>query len=366
MTTTGSALEGAYELVKKRSEGLYDITQSAKQLKVYLGDALYVSGSKRFVDLCDRSQHDSAMMTKHAIEQLLSIVGVPVEFWQSLIRDAAAGNAVAMDTARNMFAIAVERFAKEDDDESQKKVRDIVFRARNRSVRSVFLAGKEPPKDLAIVKELERTLSKVPCRVRACEVHESVTWFKVTFDGISFDDPIDGTGGLKAGFFVQNSETGMYSFSFKPFIFRESCTNDLVVHTENTATAPETFAPEAVRAFIKKCVSTTFATARAHCSRFSETDQVRLRYPYSVIEAVCLRLGFGPKFANLVKLSFDKQQRKTVFGVINAITDAAKSYDGERAPYRAAYESGAGVLLTYSPNTWASLDVLPKKSKASV
>lgn len=354
------------EQVASRGTGLYDIQQSVSRLRIYLGDALFVTGSHRFVDREDNSQHDSAAMTRNAVEQLLRIIGVPVEYWRSLIQDAVEGVCAkrAMDTAQNMLATSVERYvAKANADPTI--CTDLVFRARNTSVRAVFRADDVPVRDKTIADVLGKTLVRTPCRVRSFEASESATWMKVTFDGLEFDDPSQKKGGFKAGFFIQNSEIGLYPFSFRPFIYRASCTNDLVVHDAVSDATWKDLDDKGRVLFLRRAVGVAFNTAREQAQKLASSDATRIRFPYAVLDTVGERLGLDPKFIRLAKESFDKEPRKTVFGIVNALTDAAKAYAGDAASTRIAAEIGAGRLLEYAPSLWETLDVLPKKVRVS-
>jgi hypothetical protein len=139
------------------------------------------------------------------------------------------------------------------------------------------------------------------------------------------EEIVDLESGLKAGIMIGNSEVGTARISIEPFVYRLSCTNDLVVSKEQSFRHPHTrLTVDELRKSTALAMSIAFKVASSALDRFLKTREELVPEPVETIRQLAEARKLSRKFADEVASSYAAEPEATRFGVINAFTRAAQ------------------------------------------
>lgn len=150
--------------------------------------------------------------------------------------------------------------------------------------------------------------------------------------------------GLKAVVMIGNSEVGLGSASIEPFVFRKSCTNDLVITQEKSFRHSHIHlnAAELNRRMAEE-ISHSFQMASSLLEAFLKTKEEPVHDPVETIRRPAAQRKLSQKFTNEVISSFQVKPDPSRFGMINAFTSAAQKLGTLQ---RIEVERFAGSLLS--------------------
>ena len=157
------------------------------------------------------------------------------------------------------------------------------------------------------------------------------------------EEIVDAASGLKAGIMISNSEVGCASISVEPFVYRLTCTNDLVVSTEESFRhAHIHLTARELNSRMAEAIGSTFRIASTIMDTFLKAREEAIEDPLETIRQIAEARQFAQKFTDNVVGSYLTEPEPSRFGVINAFTHAAQ----QLAPVpRIEMERFAGRLL---------------------
>ena len=157
------------------------------------------------------------------------------------------------------------------------------------------------------------------------------------------EDIVDSASGLKGGIMVGNSEVGLASISVEPFVFRQPCTNDLIVaQNRSLRQAHIHFTAQELNHRMAGAIGEGFRVASSVLDKFLATQKERVEDPPEAIRELAEQRNLTQKFTHEVMSSYASEPEPNRFGVINAFTAAAQTLPPLE---RIEMERLAGTLL---------------------
>ncbi len=189
-----------------------------------------------------------------------------------------------------------------------------------------------------IAETVEALLKDAAVSVKTFVLEETHMFLKIVSEEI-----VDPASGLKAGVMVGNSEVGMASISVEPFVFRQPCTNDLIVAEEKSFRhAHIHFTAHELNRRMAEAVREGFRISSDVLNVFLKAREVQVVDPVEVIRKIAEERKFSQKFSDEAVSGYLVEPESNWFGVINAFTRAAQRL----APLpRIEMERFAGTLL---------------------
>ena len=171
-----------------------------------------------------------------------------------------------------------------------------------------------------IAEIVQGLLGKDEITVKSFILEETNMYLKILSEEI-----VDTTSGLKAGVMIGNSEVGMGSVSVEPFVYRLSCTNDLVVNQSKAFRhAHIHFRASELNRRMAEGISEGFKVAQLSMERFLKAREEPVPDPVETIRKLAKARKYSQKFADEVIGSFYQEPNNNRYGVINAFTNAAQ------------------------------------------
>jgi hypothetical protein len=220
------------------------------------------------------------------------------------------------------------------------RLRDSAFllRGKNEWVRAFLSSDYVTYNNSHVAETVKALLEGGPVSVKSFVLEETHLFLKIISDEI-----VDRDSGLKAGVMIGNSEVGTASISIEPFVYRLSCTNDLVVSKEQSFRHPHTrLTVDQLRKGTALAISIAFKVASSALDRFLKTREEPVPDPVETIRQLAEARKLSRKFADEVASSYAAEPEPSRFGVINAFTRAAQKLGPLQ---RIEMERFAGTLL---------------------
>ena len=155
---------------------------------------------------------------------------------------------------------------------------------------------------------------------------------------------------LKTGVDITNSEVGAASVSIVPMVYRLVCTNGLRAWRRNSESEQLSFRhsrkdTSQFHSLINGAIVSALDSNHELLDKFIASKQIDVLDPNKIIEDLLTRNKFTQTDIKNVQEEYALEPDPTKYGIINAITGAAKKYGNEE---RLQMESFAGKLLTLS------------------
>lgn len=222
--------------------------------------------------------------------------------------------------------------------------RRFMLRCKGEMIRA-FLTEKYSRIDNREVLDIVSDLAlKIDHQFREFHLDERGFWAKILLDDLRIWDPSHDGSELKLGLLVGNSEVGARSISIEAFVYRYSCTNDMVIQEEKSLHQRHMhLKSRELRLRVMEAVNMAIEGGDDVLDRFSKSVEEEVEHPSEVIARLAKKRGLSEKLRDQVKSSYEAEPNKSRFGIINAFTAAAKTMDGDN---RIDLERYAGKLLT--------------------
>lgn len=189
-----------------------------------------------------------------------------------------------------------------------------------------------------VAETVEGLLGKAAVYVKGFILEETHMFLKIISEEI-----VDHASGLKAGIMVGNSEVGLASVSVEPFVFRQPCTNDLIVAEEKAFKhAHIHFTVQELNCRMAEAVGNGFQVASEVLDAFLNAHDDPILDPLETIRKIAEARKFSQKFTDEAVGSYLSEPEPSRFGVINAFTRAAQ---GLAPLQRIEMERFSGTLL---------------------
>lgn len=280
---------------------------------------LRISTSSGLLDVgnADRAP-DRYSLSELATTQMCQRLGIPVPYYRRL-----------PDQLRAM--IANHDFDRLGDSA-------FLLRGKNEWVRAFLSSDYVTYNNSHVAETVKALLDGGPVSVRSFVLEETHLFLKIISDEI-----VDRDSGLKAGVMIGNSEVGTASISIEPFVYRLTCTNDLVVSKEQSFRHSHTrLTVDELRKGTALAISIAFKVASSALDQFLKTREELVPDPVETIRQLAEARKLSRKFADEVASSYAVEPEPTRFGVINAFTRAAQKLGPLQ---RIEIERFAGTLI---------------------
>lgn len=216
----------------------------------------------------------------------------------------------------------------------------VLLRLKGTTVRAVLSRKYTRLNNVDIVQDIVELVGEKGL-VKSVHLDSDGIWVKALFEGLDFVGADGQT--YHVGMMVGNSEVGNRSVSVEPFIYREVCTNDLVVSWDDAFKHRHIYIDRAqLRMGLRKAIAAAVKAGDEMVDQIELACQEEIEDPIKVIEKVAKKARYSQKFTDSVKESFQGEPMKSKWGVVNAFTHAAQNLDGDR---RVEVERLAGNLL---------------------
>ena len=235
-------------------------------------------------------------------------------------------------------------------DDLEKHGDRVLLRLKGTSVRAVLSKKYTRLNNVDIFEDLARLVSE-RTEVRSMHLDADGVWIKALFEGLDFI----GADGVKyhVGMMIGNSEVGSRSVTVEPFIYRLSCTNDLVVMQDDKFRQRHIYVDRAqLRLGLRKAIAASVRAGDEMADQIELAINEEVEDPLAVIEKVAKKARYSQKFTDEVKERWQDEQRSNKWGVVNAFTAAAQGLEGDR---RVDVERMAGNLMTAADITRAKV-----------
>lgn len=243
--------------------------------------------------------------------------------------------------------IAYERRRKQVDDE----YRPLLLRGRGNRVRAILSDAYVPLDDGMVLSALREALDAagVDTEVYAFDRGPANTYLRLLFKGhrVTLRETRRKGDVVGVGLFLRNSEVGAGSLTIESFLLRLVCTNGMVAPHDGQGYRWRHVAvdPRQVAAGIQQAVARVADEGAEFIARFDQSARISVR---GGAEAALTELAKQEEFsqdltARLLE-SYRREAHDSLFGVVNAITHAARR---QPADLRTHLETLAGGLVRW-------------------
>ncbi len=325
------------EKIKRDDEGKYDTRLRAPGISVRDGEVVFPRGAGE-----DKWKY--LELTDHSANQLCSRLGIPGSYY-SKIKDS---NVLLSDSLMNhglrQLANESARTSKSD---------EFLFRMKGRTCRAVLSDKYTPVNNVDIADIISNLVSKVDHNIRSVAITDNTFWMKVTYDEFTYKDPSMPSNFLKSGFIIGNSEVGSRNISIKPFLFRESCTNDAVLVAGRSLNKKHiNINAVSLKVDVMQSVAYAIRVGKDMAGKAIGTWEHRVKQPKKTIRNICSSKKYSKQHSIGVIKSFRTEPYPNVWGVINAFTRSAQNLGGDQ---RIIAEEFAGSMYSETPKFWEKM-----------
>jgi hypothetical protein len=216
--------------------------------------------------------------------------------------------------------------------------RSYLLRAKGDWIRAFLSSEYVVYNNAEIAETVEKLLTKAGVSVKGFILEESAMLVKIISEEIW-----DMESGLKAGILIGNSEVGLVGVLVEPFVFRQPCTNDLIVSQEKSFHHAHIHLTEyEMTRRMAQAVSEGFRLANSLLEALLKTRQEPIDNPVETIRRIAEIRKLSQKFTDEAVSSYLIEPEPNRFAVINAFTNAAQKLGPLQ---RIEMERFAGTLL---------------------
>ena len=281
------------------------------------------SESANIVDLDGRLLN----ATDHGMSQICSrVMGVPSRWFQ-----------------QNPHALQAQIF----NHWIAKSPSNYLVRTRNNTIRALLTSEYVPMNNSNVMEATLRNLPKqFTSAVHRFYFDDLIFFLKLTFPDLTREWVRPSTGQkemFRVGVMISNSETGCASIRVEPFIFRQACTNDLIVEQDRAWRKQHRWVSQPVlNQLVEVALRRALQDGADAMEDFERLDAERVKEPEKTIEYL-LRTGkFAEKYVDMTKKAFHEEPGDTRFAVVNAITRMGRLLP---EPQRIEFERYAGKVM---------------------
>lgn len=306
------------EMVKNDDTGKWDTTKTTKDLAMDKRGILSVLnevGPDRELTLTDR-----------AFGQMCGRYHMPVKYVKSL----------PANVYHNLFNHHL------DGDPSRRK---FFLRCRGDFLRAFLTERYAPLNNGEMVDILSGMTQKFGHEIRQFHLDDDGLWCKILIPDLTRPDPSKAGAFLKVGILIGNSEVGSRSISVEPFVYRQTCTNDLVVQEAEAMKARHVggLLSRELSWRMTESMGKALKSGNELMDRMAQAYDDRIEKPEDIIKAIAEKRNLTQKITKEVQMSYAVEPDKNRFGLMNAFTRAAQRFTGDQ---RIELERLGGSLLT--------------------
>jgi len=327
--------EAVSESIQKDDEGKWDNDVNVGTIEMRKG-LIHIPGSKA------PDGREDFFLTNYATQQMCTRFGIPHKY-HAEVRDSNPS------LADEMINQGITQYYTGATDTGQRSNRALI-RGRGDTVRAILSQRYSPYDNHDIVSRVQEAVQSIGNNVRSCAFNDEAFFLKMTFDDLTIDDKSIPGGLLKSGMFIGNSEVGARSLIVSPFVFRLSCTNDMVLMKHQAFQQKHAFASKKDTDYqIERSVAYSMRKGYEMLHEVEKKQVELLDKPIEVLNFFSERAKLSKRQKMLVAQSFKDEPVESKFGIVNAFTRAART---ERPEERVALEALAGSLLFEGDHSW--------------
>jgi len=283
--------ETAKEHIKADDTAKWDLRVEARQLQFDTDGTLKArkNGNTQAYRLSD-----------FATTQLCQRLGIPARYFKRLPKE------MQMDLANyDLSRLAYTRF---------------FLRGKVETIRAVLSDRYAPYNNREVIEAAEATVKEHGLTVRSFALEERGMFLKL-LTSTGSDRALE----LKAGVMIGNSEVGFAQVTVEPFLYRQPCTNDLILAAgagfrhKHLAFSAEKFSQRIAEGIVNAVKLAETAVFTAHVA-----DQHPVPNPTREIEQLGKEWNLDVRVRAAALAAFEAEPRATRFGVANSFTRAAQ------------------------------------------
>ena len=306
------------EMVKDDDTGKWDVKRKGCDFVVDQDARLQVARSEG-----DQVVDERLDLTDHAFGQLCGRMGMPARYIHTL-PTSMQGKLFNHHLGEHQSS-------------------EFLLRCKANALRA-FLSGKYSTINNCDITEMVASIGAgFTHDIRSFHLDDKGIWGKILCPDLSRPDPANGGKLLHVGFMFGNSEVGCRSVSVEPFVYRQACTNDLVVTAEDSLKARHIWLSAAeLKNRAVEAVGKALESGADLLVKFAATYEEKIESPAEVIKRLAKSHGLAQEQSDATVLAHASEPLDNKFGIINAFTRAAQKLGTNE---RVDIERMAGKLL---------------------
>jgi len=262
-------------------------------------------------------------LSDRAITQMCGRLDIPPRYLKRKIEERAWG--------------VVDRVVRDDLDKHGQR---LLLRTIGTQIRAVLSDKYVRLNDFDVVSDIVEIVQG-RTEVRSSHMDENGIWIKATFPDLKFQGP-DGSGYF-VGMILGNSEIGDRSVSCGPFIYRAVCTNDMVIVHDEAFDHRHIYMDHAqLRYGLKKAIAAAVREGDTFADQIQMAMSAAIEDPMDVLDRIAKKARYSNQLRDTVKASYQIEPMPNKWGLVNALTRAAQTLEGDR---RVEMEWLAGNLM---------------------
>lgn len=283
----------------------------------------------------------------HALGQLSSRVGIPVRY----ARKCMESNKSMLDSHFNYWINKL--------DEDTEGAKSWLLRAKRDTLRGVLTDKYSQLDNEFVFDALGVALQKGEIvDVKNFDLTSKLLNFRVVFPDLTMNiGTLQKPDNVMVGIHIVNSEVGASSLRIESCLFRQVCTNGLVVKVGDGALMQQRHVHLTTKEMENRVVDAIDKALQAGDSlidKFARTRDIKVANPISRLEKLAKNQKYSNKFTDTLKNSFNSEPGDTAFHIINAFTHASQTLPFEN---RLEVETFAGNVMESFLNNKERWDV---------
>lgn len=281
-------------------------------------------------------ENNQMVMNDWAMGQFASKLGIPARYYRMIPPELQAKNA-------NYF---LKRLSED---------RNWMLRTKHADYGSGLIRGvlteKYSPFDnheiMDVVSNLMEKLNR-DYEVQMWHHDDGSMHLRVTLDELttSVGKTLDGKDDIhKVGFHLSNSEVGKSMVRIQPMIYRQVCTNGLMMWEKDGNGLEQRHVGLRSNEIYNRVAEAMVNSVKAGhemVDRLIKAKEIKVENPFDMIDKIAKDKKYTQKFTETVKTEFKKESQKSLFYVAQAFTAASRSLHADE---RVDIEKDAAKLL---------------------
>jgi hypothetical protein len=260
-----------------------------------------------------------------ATGQLCSRIGMPGQYVKKCLD-------IKDDYLTNLTACQVNYWMEALANEQKDEGKPFLLRAKNDICRAVLSDRYSTLDNKYVVETVNDSLFSAnesdSVKVKEYYLSDRSFHLRVIFPGMTMNM---GTGKnpdpVTAGIHIINSEVGFSSLMVETLLYRQVCSNGLVVRVGGEIILSQRhifLEPEEMQHRLVIAMNKAIDLADSTMITFKKAKTVPVKSPLDLIDKLAKDQKYSQEFTDNIKNSWNKEPQETVYAIVNALTDSAK------------------------------------------
>lgn len=301
---------------------------------------LGLNGDKVVLKRKGQEHKAGLFMTEGAMTQLLTRYGIDVRETKKIFKSEDMQHKKLMAEYVNCLM---------ENDKEELLIRSRMMEGRG-LVRAILTDNYTELNNTDIVKTFINQVNsnKLDAEIQNVYITDDAFNFRAVFNGYDrkFGDENRVGDIIKSGIDTINSETGRSSFMLEPMVYRLICSNGLKTWRRDGEITKQRHAfisSQELNGLVIKGISDGIKSSQAIMNNMEQSKIEFADNPVEIIKQICQAEGISKKLTKEVISAYYIEPMKSMFGVINAFTRAAKEQKNDK---QHEIEMLAGRILT--------------------